>query len=248
MVDETTNQAATASAPATATASAAAEAAAAAAPASATVTISAGDYQDFLAGRSRLAEIEAQRAREAQEARQREIEALAQKGQIENAMRMLREESEQRVRAEQAARGQIEERAKRYALDGELSRALAAQSLVPHAAEQLAALWRGQFTVEAQGDSFTVRTPTFQSVPDFIAQQLARPEYAHFMRAGTAGGSGGQAAQAAQTQAATPSPSPAPRNMGEAVILHMQSLKKAQGDPRGNMELGFGLRAPAKAQ
>jgi hypothetical protein len=31
--------------------------------------------------------------------------------------------------------------------------------------------------------------------------------------------------------------------MGEAVILHMQGLQKAQGDARANLSLPMGLRA-----
>jgi hypothetical protein len=211
------------------------------------VMISAKDYQELLDSRAKLAQIEEARQREAQEAQRREMEALAQRGQIEAALRMLREQSQQEVEAERARLSQTEERAKRYALDGELSRALAAAPLAsPAAAEQLTQLWRNQLTVEAQGDSFVVRTPTFQSVGEFVAQQLQRPEYAHFVRATTQGGVGGQTTQAAQTQTATPSPAPLPKTMGEAVILHMQSLQKAQGDPRTSMALPLGLRAAAR--
>ena len=247
MPDETTQtQTATTAETATA-ATAAATTAGAATAAPQAVTISAKDYQEFLDSRAKLAQIEEARQKEAQEAQRREMEALAQKGQIEAALRMLREQSQQEVEAERTRLRQTEERAKRYALDGELSRALAAAPLAsPAAAEQLTQLWRSQLTVEAQGDSFVVRTPTFQPVGEFVAQHLARPEYAHFVRAATQGGAGGQTAQAAQTQAATPSPAPAPKTMGEAVILHMQSLQKAQGDPRTSMTLPFGLRAAAQ--
>jgi hypothetical protein len=208
------------------------------------VTISAKDYQEFLDSRAKLAQIEEARRTEAAEAQRREMEALAQKGQIEAALKMLREQSQQEVDAERTRLRHTEERAKRYALDGELSRALAAAPLVsPSAADQLTQLWRNQLSVEAQGDTFVVRTPTFQPVHEFVQQQLARPEYAHFVRAGSSGGAGGQTTQAAQTQPAVPSPPLAPRNMGEAVILHMQSIQKEQGDARANMGLGFGLKA-----
>ena len=48
--------------------------------------------------------------------------------------------------------------------------------------------WRNQFVVEPAGDSFNVRTPAFQSVGDFVQAQLAKPEYAHFVRASNPGG------------------------------------------------------------
>ena len=88
------------------------------------------------------------------------------------------------------------------------------------------------------------RTPTFQTVGEFVSHQLARPEYAHFLRASTQGGTAnGQTIQAAQTPPAGPIPGPQPRNMGEAVILHMQGIQKAQGDARANMNLAMGLKA-----
>jgi hypothetical protein len=196
---------------------------------------------------ARLAQIEETHQMEAAEAQRRESEALAKKGELESALQQLRKQSEDAVQAEKVKLSQIEERAKRYALDGELSRTLAAQPLVPHAAEQLGALWRSQFTVDAQGDSFTVRTPTFQSVGDYVNQQLARPEYAHFVRPGTQGGTaGGQGGhQVPPTTPAHPAAPPQPKNMGEAVILHMQGLKQAEGDPRLDPALGFGLRRAA---
>ena len=246
MPDETPpNQTPAPAAPAmAAVADAPPQAAPPAASANQAVTISAKDYQEFLDSRTKLAQLEEARSREAAEAQRREMEALAQKGQIEAALKMLRDQSQQEVEAERTRLRQTEERAKRYALDGELSRALAAAPLVsPSAADQLTQLWRNQLSVEAQGDTFVVRTPTFQPVHEFVQQQLARPEYAHFVRAGSSGGAGGQTTQAAQTQPATPSPAPVPRTMGEAVILHMQGLQKAQGDPRANVALPFGLKA-----
>ena len=100
----------------------------------------------------------------------------------------------------------------------------------PGGAEQLTQLWRNQFQVEPQGESFHVRTPTFQSVSDFVGAQLARPEYAHFIRAqnpggGTAGTTG--AHQAAPTPT-NPAAAATPKNFGEAIILQMQEMAKSQ--------------------
>lgn len=209
-----------------------------------TVTIPLEQLQAFTSIQARLAEMEAAQRSQQEAAQQEQARILAQKGEVENALRMLREQSEQTLSAERQRLVQIEDRAKRYALDGEVSRALAAHSLVPGGAEQLALLWRSQFVVDTQGDSFAVRTPTFQSVGEFVSQQLARPEYAHFVRASTQGGTAtGQTVQAAQTPPANPAPATQPRNMGEAVILHMQGLQKAQGDARANLSLPMGLRA-----
>ena len=79
-----------------------------------------------------------------------------------------------------------------------------------------------------------VRTPTFQSVSDFVAAQLARPEYAHFIRAsnpggGTAGTTG--AHQAAPTSPANPARARrTPKNFGEAIILQMQEMPEESAD------------------
>ena len=212
-----------------------------------TVTIPLEQLQAFTSIQARLAEMEDARRVQQEAAQQEQARILAQKGEVENALRMLREQSDQSLSAERQRLAQIEERAKRYALEGEVSRALAGHSLVPGGAEQLSQLWRSQFVVDAQGDSFAVRTPTFQSVGEYVSQQLARPEYAHFLRAATQGGTAtGQTVQAAQTPPANLAPAPQPRNMGEAVILHMQGLQKAQGDARANLSLPMGLRAAAR--
>lgn len=209
-----------------------------------TVTIPLEQLQTFTSIQARLAEMESAQRTQQEAAQQEQARILAQKGEVENALRMLREQSEQTLGAERQRLVQVEDRAKRYALDGEISRALSAHNLVQGGAEQLSQLWRSQFLVDTQGDSFAVRTPTFQSVGEFVSQQLSRPEYAHFVRASTQGGTAtGQTIQAAQTPPAGPTPMPQPRNMGEAVILHMQGLQKIQGDARANLSLPMGLRA-----
>jgi hypothetical protein len=210
-----------------------------------TVTIPLEQLQTFTSIQARLAQVEAEQRVRDDAARVEQVKLLAQKGEIENALRIQREQAEQQLNAERSQRAAIEERAKRYALDGELSRVLASQALVPGGAEQLTQLWRNQFTVEAQGDSFAVRTPTFQSVPDFVAAQLAQPHYAHFIRSTNQGGTAGTtgAHQAEPTPPVHPASPPVPKTLGEAVILHMQNLQGTkQGDPRLDLSLPMGLR------
>ena len=212
-----------------------------------TVTIPLDQLQAFTAVQARLAQMEAEQRSRDEASRAEQVKLLAQKGEIENALRIQREEAQRQIEGERASRSAIEERAKRYALEGEVSRVLASQSLVPGGAEQLSQLWRSQFVVEPQGESFVVRTPTFQSVSDFVAAQLARPEYAHFIRAsnpagGTAGTTG--AHQAAPTSPANPPLAPQPKNFGEAIVLQMQELQKTQPtDPRLNPSAPMGLNA-----
>jgi hypothetical protein len=231
---------------------AAAPASAAAAPAAAqpqTVTIPLEQLQAFTSIQTRLAQIEAdQRARE-QQAQQEQAAILAKKGEVENALNLLRQQSDQAIANERAQRATIEERAKRYALDGEISRVLASQPLVPGGADQLTKLWRSEFTVEPQGDSFAVRTPTFQSVGDYVAAQLGRPEYAHFVRAqNPGGGTGGvnPAGQSAPTQPAASPPPEQPKTLSDAVILTMKEMNKGSSDGRVNPGAAFGLRGATK--
>ena len=176
------------------------------------------------------------------------MKALADKGEIENALRTQREQAEQQINAERTQRAAIEERAKRYALDGELSRVLSGQRLVPGGAEQLMQLWRNQLQVEPHGDTYLVRTPTFQNVADFVQAKLAEPHYAHFLRADSAGGSAGSGSSgsaAAPTPPAHPATPPEPKTLSEAIILQIQARdKEAAADPRFNMAAPMGLRRP----
>ena len=106
-------------------------------------------------------------------------------------------------------------------------------------------LWRSKFAVEAHGDSLAVRGPDFQPVGAWIAGQLGRPEYSHFLlpqrsSGGTAGG--------ATAGYGPPTPPPiaatelAPQNLSEAVLMQVASQTKASADPRLTPTLSFGLR------
>jgi hypothetical protein len=208
-----------------------------------TVTIPLEQLQVFTALQSRVAQLETEKTQREQQAREEQVKLLAAKGEAENAVKALRDAKDAEIQSERARLLQTEERAKRYALDGELARALASQPLVSAAAaSQLANIFRNEFQVHAEGDSFNVRTATYETPSQFVASQLAKPDFAHFVRASSQGGTGGQTAQTAATPPATPAPEPQPKNMGEAVILHMQGMKKAEGNPQANMGLGFGLR------
>ena len=118
-----------------------------------TVTIPLEQLQTFTSVQARLAQMEADQRSRDEAARAEQVKLLAQKGEIENALRIQREEGQKQLDSERASRSAVEERAKRYALDGEVSRVLASQPLVPGGAEQLTQLWRNQFVVEPQGDS-----------------------------------------------------------------------------------------------
>ena len=63
-----------------------------------TVTIPLEQLQTFTSIQARLAEMEAAQRTQQEAAQQEQARILAQKGEVENALRMLREQSEQHVR------------------------------------------------------------------------------------------------------------------------------------------------------
>jgi hypothetical protein len=205
------------------------------------VTLSPEQWAAYTSTQSRLAELEENERRRAAEAQAAEVKALQAKGQIEQALNLQRQQSRLELEAERKKLQEFEDRAKRYALDGELARALAERPLVTGAAEQLTQLWRGQFSVDAQGDSFAVRAPDFQPVGPWIAAQLRRPEYAHFLRAREPGGGtmSSTSTQAGPTQPAQIAAADLPRNLGEAIALNMANIAKQQSD---NATLSGGSR------
>jgi hypothetical protein len=141
----------------------------------ATVPIPVAQLTEFVAMQARLAHMEAEQSQREAAARAEQLKVLAAKGDVEAAMRTQREDSEKALNTERMQRSQSEDRAKRYARDAELSRALSSQPLVPGGAEQLAQLWGNQLVVEPHGDSYVVRTPTFQNVGDFVAANWRCP-------------------------------------------------------------------------
>jgi len=193
----------------------------------------------------RLQELEAEARKREELLQQEKIKALTDKGQVEEAFKSMKAESEGKLRAESDARQRSEERAKRYALDNELAKAMSMHPLLPGTNEQLTSILRNQLQVEAQGDSYVVRTPAFVSAIDHVSQTLAKPEFAHFLRPHGAGGAGAGGANAAPTPPANPAPAPQPKNFGEAIILQMQELARNRTavDASKDMTQSFGLGA-----
>jgi hypothetical protein len=205
------------------------------------ITLTPEQAATYASLQSRLVELEENEHRRAAEAQAAEIKALQAKGQIEQALNLQRQQARLELEAERKKLREFEDRAKRYALDGELARALAERPLVPGGVEQLTQLWRGQFSVDAQGDTFAVRAPDFQPVGAWIAAQLRRPEYAHFLHARDPGGGtmSSTTTQAGPTQPAQLVAANQPRNLGEAIALNMANIAKQQSE---NATLSGGSR------
>lgn len=141
------------------------------------------------------------------------------------ASQRIKDDYERRLQVERDEKNQTETAAARYALDGELARAIAANpNLVPGGADQLTQLWRSQFSAVKEGGTYVVRNATGQTPADFATAQLARPEYAHFVVArNSAGGTGGvqpsqQNAPSATGTQQQPEGPPAGMNFGQTLV------------------------------
>jgi hypothetical protein len=207
------------------------------------VPVTQKQLEEYEGYKATVANMEADRQAAQSAAKEAELQAQMAKGQYTEALAQIRKANEDAVAAERNQRAMIEERAKKYALQKEVSQALASHNLVPGGAAQLADHWRDQFISEPAGDSYAVRTPQFQSVSDFVASQLAKQEYAHFLRSSTQGGVGinpaaSTSAPAPQTVAAPPAE---PKNFSEAIILQMQEIQKTASttDPRLDLSRGM---------
>jgi hypothetical protein len=190
-----------------------------------TVTIPLEQLQAFTSIQTRLADMEA-RQRAADEANQRELQnAMLAKGQAEDAVRLIREQSEQSLNAERQRVVDTQRQAQNYAIDVEVARSLAGHNFVnAKARRQFEAEVRAELAAAPEGNTFAVRTATFQTAEQLVAAKLATNEY-NFMLAptGVGGTSVGQTAQAGPTPPANPTAPKAPENFSEWFIGAAQS-------------------------
>lgn len=200
---------------------------------------------DYYQTKAQLATFQAEQRRAADELSRQQALALAQQGQYENALKMREEEAKKALEAERIQKLEIEQRARNYALTGELSRALASQPLVDGGVEQLAELWSKNFSAEVDPttNQYTVRTRDYKSPAQFVAEQLASHRFSHFLRPTTAGGVGAPGAsqsaptvpspqqQQQQTGLPVSTPRPEPTTGGEYLMRMMENQKRNMVDP-----------------
>src|SRR5271166_5501998 len=210
-----------------------------------TVTITSALYDNLISQQAENVRLQAAQRERDDKARQEKLDLMVQQGKYEDVVRETRADADRRVQAVQEQRIAIEERAKRYAVDGELSRALAGLPLNPGAAEQLTHLFRGNFTAAPEGEGFSVRTAGGQNAAEFIAATLAQSNYAHFRPAMTQGGTAGTSGGAIgpPTPAAHAAMPAEPNTLSEAIIMNFQAREALKPtDPRLDLRSGMGLR------
>lgn len=209
-----------------------------------TVPVSLEQIQNWTSMSARLAQLEADQRTKDEAAKAALVAAMAAKGDIENALRTVREDSATALKAERDKLAAIEERARRHALDSQLSQALASHRLVEGGAEQLTKLFRSEFVVDQEGESYKARTPTYEPLGAFIAAQLGRHEFAHFLQAkNPAGGIAGTGGQGT-----TPTPEPESKvvalppalNFGEDIVRHAKDLAARANNGQTHLGVAVG--------
>ena len=210
-----------------------------------TVTIPLDQLNAFTAMQARLAKVEEEQQKREALAREEQVKILAAKGQVEEALRQQREEAQRAIEAERVQRAQVEERAKRYALDGELARALASQPLVAGGAEQLTHLLRDHFVVEQAGNSFQVRTQDFRSVGDYIGADARPPRIRSFPPGPEPDRRRRRRRRSVDTDGdrRIPRRRSSRRTSREAVLMQYAATAKQSADPRLNPTVPFGSAA-----
>ncbi len=208
------------------------------------VTIPMDQLQTLMALPARITQLETEKAAQIRAEQEKATQALIAKGQAEEAVKVTRAQLEADVTRERTEKESERGRARAYARDRELALALAGHPLNVGAAEQLQQLLASQLEAHAEGNGYVVRTATFQSAKDFVAGVLAKPEYAHFLRATGAGGTGaGGGSQSGPTPPGTTAPATPVNNLGEYVIQQYQQRQQAAPqDPRTAIGLPFGMK------
>lgn len=234
MPDDTTNTASTASAATTTTASAttAATVIPATQPAAPFVQLSPNDYQALVADRLTLETMRAESKRAAEETEQRRLQALAEKGQVEQALKEFREAKERELATERDKVARLETQMLTNAKDSAIAKALGVVTLRPELAGAAYTLVAAELESvrDAAGQIVVVHRFTRQPADEWIKGWLASPTGQAMLPPTTTGGAGasGGGRPAATTEAA------AAKNLGElATQQWLQAHPTTTGGPIG---------------
>lgn len=157
------------------------------------VTVSAEEYKTLLGNQAKLAEIEAQAQRDLNEAKQREIDALAKKGEVDQALLKLRESSADELKKEREKSTALETQILVDKKGSEITGLLLGTSFVSDAAAaQARQILDARFeAVRDAAGTVTVREKgTLKPAATVVKDWLASTDSAHFRKASTTGGAG----------------------------------------------------------
>jgi len=150
-----------------------------------TVTLPADEYQRLYGAAAQLSAMQAEQDRIQREAQQQAALAQAQRGEIQQALDALRQQSTER---EQALTRRLHDREMSLAVAGSLAGVTFANPFAAQQAQQLLA--SGLQVVDVNGSLEVRHAQTGLRASDFIAQQLKTPAFAHFLAPTTQGGTG----------------------------------------------------------
>ncbi len=181
-------------------------------------------------------------------ARVEQVKLLAQKGEIENALRIQREQAEQQLNAERPSGPRSRNGPSDMPSTASSPAFWPRSHWCPAAPSSSPSSGGTSSPWKPRADSFAVRTPTFQSVSDFVAAQLAQPHYAHFIRSTNQGGTAGTTAPTRPTRRRRPIPRHrrCPRLWARLSSFTCKVIKgNANTDPRLDLSSPMGLRRTA---
>jgi hypothetical protein len=201
------------------------------------ITMSAAEYRQLLDSREELRRVqEAERAR-ANQAELDRARALAERGQIEDALNTtragLQRDLELANQRAAALTQRVHERERRVALASAVAAAEAAAGFAvrPEARPVLEQLWADHFEVvddPTRTDAFLVRErATLRPIADVVAERLRQPASAMFLAATNPGGT---ARPGGVQPGTTPPPAAAvaePTNLGEALVAQFREVAAA---------------------
>jgi len=213
-------------------------------PAPTAVAVPMEEFLRFQEDRRIRLEQAAVQERLEREAAEAKAHHLAKTGEWEKGFAKQKEDYQSQLTKAEQNLAVTEARVKKYVTDSHLAMAMNGYEFTsPAAAQQFANLIRNELIAESQGDSYVVRTPTFESPAQLVAAKRQHPDYLHFFKASTQGGTanGPSSAAVQPPEPKAPEPPPQPKNFGEAIMFDIRAMQQGGGggDPRMNPKMSM---------
>lgn len=191
-------------------------------------TVDPALMQEIATLRSQVRELTAQDAERKATEQKAEDERRRKAGEFDQ---ILKDRDEKAAAAERKAT-EATERARSYARNEALAKALSSHNLREGSADDLMELWSKEFTAEPVGDSWRVIAKDGRSVADVIGERLKSDRYANHLKAEGRSGGGGQ--QGGGNAAPTGNQGPKEGTYDFFVKGIRERMKPFQGHPLGD--------------